>query len=237
MLVELGRLDELQVVLAEAEGGHLDGGPLRQKHLRTKEMYRIMRRRPELTYRCGWLVLNQLARATRGQRLDPNIARDFYQERNLLQSCTMSTLVEIASKERWTMIGVERPEGSTDLPMPSVMHLKQGHYVALLRADGGLVLAYDPIFGTRHFRREVLNAESSGRFLMDAGSLPAGWRTLSPEEMATTVGRSVGNLPGFGFMDCEEGDCDECGCPGNHNNGPTRNEKHKDSIRRGDDMN
>ena len=37
-------------------------------------------------------------------------------------------------------------------------------------------MAYDPIFGVRHFRREVLNAESSGRFLLDAGSLPAGWR-------------------------------------------------------------
>src|SRR5208283_594342 len=95
MLVELGRLDELQVVFAEAEGRHLDGGPLLQKYLRTKEMYRILRRRPELAYRCGWLVLDHLALVTRGQRLDPSTARELYQERNLLQSCTMSMLAQI----------------------------------------------------------------------------------------------------------------------------------------------
>jgi hypothetical protein len=168
LLVELGRMDELQVIFAEAEGRHLDGGPLLQRYLRTKEMYGVLRLRPELTYRCGWLVFDHLALATRGQSLAPRQARDLYRESNLLQNCSMSALAQIALKERWSMMGVERPEGSTDLPMPSIMHVKQGHYVALLRADGDRVLAYDPIFGTRHFRREVLNAESSGRFLLEA---------------------------------------------------------------------
>jgi len=210
LLVELGRMDELQVIFAEAEGRHLDGGPLLQRYLRTKEMYGVLRLRPELTYRCGWLVFDHLALATRGQSLAPRQARDLYRESNLLQNCSMSALAQIALKERWSMMGVERPEGSTDLPMPSIMHVKQGHYVALLRADGDRVLAYDPIFGTRHFRREVLNAESSGRFLLEAGPLPAGWRALSADEMATTVGRSGGDFPGYGFMDTIEGDCGDC---------------------------
>jgi hypothetical protein len=215
LLVELGRLDELQAIFAEAEGRVLDGGPLTRKYLRTKEGYGILRQRPEAAYRCGWLVLNRLALATRGRGLDPGPARLLYQERNLLQSCSMSALAQIALNDQWSLLGVERPEGSQELPLPSAMHLKQGHYVALLRAEHGLVLAYDPIFGTRHFRREVLNAESSGRFLVGAGLTPAGWRVLSPDEMATTVGRSVGDSGGFGgFMDEEEADC-SCGCLGN----------------------
>ncbi|MEI6785619.1 MAG: hypothetical protein WCQ21_32425, partial [Verrucomicrobiota bacterium] len=213
LLVELGRLDELQVIFAEAEGRNLDGGPLLQKYLRTKELYAMLRQRPEVAYRCGWLVLNQLSQASRGQQLNPRAARELYQERNLLQSCAMSVLAQIALKERWSMVGVERPEGSQDLPIPSVLHLKQGHYMALLRADGNRVLAYDPIFGVRHFRREVLNAETSGRFLLDASSLPAGWRALSAEEMATTVGRSGGGGGGFGgFGDDKEGDCADGTC-------------------------
>ena len=215
MLVELGRLDELQVIFAEAGDRRLDGGPLSQNYLQNKEAYGILRHRPEAAYRCGWQVLNQLAVATRGHALDPRKVRDLYQERNLLQSCSMSALAQIALNEQWPMIGLERPEGSQDLPIPSVMHLKQGHYVALLRADGGTVSAFDPIFGVRSFRRAVLNAESSGRFLLNAGSIPAGWRGLAADEMATTVGRSGGGGGGwYGFPDATEVGCNECGCPG-----------------------
>ena len=124
----------------------------------------------------------------------------------------MSALARLALNAQWSMSGVERPEGNLDLPMPSIMHLKQGHYVALLRADRDAVLVDDPIFGVRHFRRDVLNAESSGRFLLDPSLMPAGWRLLSPDEMAATVGRSG---VGFTYPDQEEGDCGDCGCPGN----------------------
>ena len=210
--MELGRLDELQVVFAEAGPRRLDGGPLSQKFVRTKEMYWILRSRPQASYRCGWLVLNKLAVVTRGRGLDPLAAAKLYQEPNLLQICSMSALARLALNAQWSMSGVERPEGNLDLPMPSIMHLKQGHYVALLRADRDAVLVYDPIFGVRHFRRDVLNAESSGRFLLDPSLMPAGWRLLSPDEMAATVGRSG---VGFTYPDQEEGDCGDCGCPGN----------------------
>jgi hypothetical protein len=58
LLAELGRLDELQVIFAEAEGRRLGSGPLTQEYLRTKETYGVLRRSPEAAYRCGWLVLN-----------------------------------------------------------------------------------------------------------------------------------------------------------------------------------
>ena len=171
LLVELGRLDELQVVFAEAQGRHLGGGPLLQKYLRTKDMYAMLRQSPEAAYRCGWLVLNQLALASRGQRLDPRIGRELYQERNLLQSCSMSVLAQTALKERWSMMGVERPEGSQALPLPSLMHLKQGHYVALLRADG-------PCVGLRSdFRSSALPPGGAQR--REQWAIPAGCRVAA----------------------------------------------------------
>jgi len=215
LLVELGRLDELQVIFAEAQGRVLDGGSLTQKYLRTREGYGILRQHPVAGYRCGWLVLNHLAIALRGRGLAPSEARDLYQESNLLQSCSMSALAQVALKELWLLVGVERPVGSQNLPLPSVMHLSQGHYVALLKLDGTFVLAYDPIFGVRRFRADVLNAETSGRFLVGASSAPAGWRKLSADEMVTTIGRSGGFSGGFtGFPDFEETDSDESGCGG-----------------------
>lgn len=192
LLVELGRLDELQVLLAEAGNRRLDGGPLTQKFLRTKELYGILQHYPEASYRCGWLVLNRLSIATRNQALDATNLRSLYQENNLLQTCSMSALAQMAMNGRWSMAGVARPDGSQDLPIPSVMHFSQGHYIALLQAQGPVVLAYDPIFGVRNFRRDVLNAEASGKFLVTLGQVPTGWSQLSTDEMASTVGRSGG---------------------------------------------
>ena len=68
LLVELGRLDELQVVFAEAGPRRLDGGPLSQKFVRTKEMYRILRSRPQASYRCGWPVSEQAGGRNSGPR-------------------------------------------------------------------------------------------------------------------------------------------------------------------------
>ena len=54
LLVELGRLDELQVVFAEAQGRHLGGGPLLQKYLRTKDMYAMLRKYSVNTFASRW---------------------------------------------------------------------------------------------------------------------------------------------------------------------------------------
>lgn len=101
------------------------------------------------------------------------------------------------------MIGVAQPESSGELLVPSVMHMRQNHYMALLDLEDGLIRAYDPMWGERHFRPEVLQVEASGHFLVAAKTeLPAGWRRLSPEEMRTTLGRCgpSGNWFG-GFLD------------------------------------
>ena len=98
----------------------------------------------------------------------------------------------------------------TTVPVPSIVHLKLGHYVALLDEVNGLIPAYDPIGGTKLLRPEVVEEETSGRFLVSAGSWPAGWRQLSEQEMDSTLGRCW-----FGeYPDGPETDCDECGtCP------------------------
>jgi hypothetical protein len=190
LLVDLGRLDELDAIFSETAGRTLDAGPLQQRFLRSQEMYRIIKHTPSSSYRCGWLVLGQLSAAVRGQGPKATNEKDFYNESNLFQSCSMQSLVQLAQAEQWSLVAVERPAGAADLPVPSLMHLSQGHYIALLGAERGLILAYDPIFGRRHFRPEVLNSEASGRFLVAVGQIPQGWSQLSVNDSAATVGRS-----------------------------------------------
>ena len=92
LLVALGRMEELELILAETRERHLDGGPLQQKFLRTQEAFGIVRRHPSASYRCGWMVLNNLSLDTRGWLMDPTKADALYQEQNLFQSCSMNAL-------------------------------------------------------------------------------------------------------------------------------------------------
>jgi RHS repeat-associated protein len=157
------------------------------------------------------VVLNVLSEKGRGKYLDPKSAEELYKESNLFSGCSLKSLAQVTRQEHWPMVGVERPDDVKDFPVPSVVHMKEGHYVGLLGEAAGLLLVYDPMSGLRHFRREVLNAETSGRFLVPVVKAPAGWRELSDEELSSTVGRS-----GWygGFLDGPESNCENCErCP------------------------
>lgn len=224
-LLGLGRVEELGVLLAEAQGRRLDAGPLQQMLIRTREAYGVLKESPASSYRCGWVVLDELLRRARGKGLELSSLKEFYTEQNLFQSCSMQTLVQIGQDERWPLAGVERPDSVLDLPYPAVMHMKLGHYMLLLGVEGGLVLGDDPLLGLRYYRPEVLNEEASGRFLVRSGQIPDGWRQLSADELLNTVGRCSNLGYGFGiFGDGWETTCDSCPkgeCPPGLNNGPT----------------
>ena len=96
LLAELGRVEDLEVIFAETEGRQLDAEPLQQKFLRTREVYRLLRQKPTASYRCGWLVLNELMLKVRGQGLKPRSADQNYQESSLFQSCSFSALVGVS---------------------------------------------------------------------------------------------------------------------------------------------
>ena len=82
-----------------------------------------------------------------------------------------------------------------DFPVPSVAHLKSGHYAALLRRDGARYLIDDPALGGQAWvREEALAEESSGVFVVPSELAPAGAAPLTPDEAATTWGRGFATL-------------------------------------------
>ncbi len=214
VLVGLGHLDEAAIVFAEAGNRHLDAGPLEQKYLKTLELYGMLQRTPAASYRGGWSVLDHMVNRARGKGLDPRGADRFYREGALFEGCSLKALAELALEGQCPMLAVERPDGVEDLPVPGVLHLAIGHYVALLSWEHGLIRAYDPLWGERVFRPEVLNAEASGRFLVVGSQVPAGWRPLSRDDMSMTLGR-CSQAPGWfsGFSDGVENLLfgDDCG--------------------------
>ena len=189
LLTELGRLEQVDLLLAETkERLFYDGSALR-KHLRTIEMHGRLRHYPSLSYRCGFMVLDQLSREVRGTGVPWAKGREIYADDKLFDGCSMLAISRLSRETRLPLVGVERPDGVLDLPVPCILHLKQGHYVALLRRWQGTIWVYDPLRGRVYLRPETLNREASGRFMVPAGSAGTAWPVLSDAEMAVTVGR------------------------------------------------
>jgi len=101
----------------------------------------------------------------------------------------------MAESNHLDLVAVARPAGEDSLVVPSVVHENQDHYVAIVAQKGDWYKVVDPAFRMgKWLKAEVINAEASGRFLVPAKQIPAGWRSLSPIEAAQIFGKCI-NFP------------------------------------------
>ena len=86
-----------------------------------------------------------------------------------------------------------RPPGA-DIIIPSIVHLTVDHFAAVVRREGDRYLLEDPTFKRDAWvTRATLDAEASGHFLIPAGELAPGWRSVAAAEAESVRGR--GNVP------------------------------------------
>ena len=77
----------------------------------------------------------------------------------------------------------KRESPQSEIPIPSVVHLKQGHFSALVEKRGERYRFDDPLLGGEVWMsREAFEEESSGYFLVEEGRLPPGWRRANRAE-------------------------------------------------------
>ena len=85
--------------------------------------------------------------------------------------------------------------GSREIPVPSVVNWKLGHYAAIIGREGGRYRVKDLTFGFDNFvSAEAIRAESSGYFLLPAANLPKGFEMVSADEGYKVFGRGNPNL-------------------------------------------
>jgi len=106
------------------------------------------------------------------------------------QGCSLPQVAELSRKIGLNYQMAFRTTG--EFIVPSVVHWKVGHYAALVRKVGNLYQLQDPTFGNQTWAtKEALEAETSGYFLVAAGSLPAGWRIVDEKEGAGVWGKGM----------------------------------------------
>jgi RHS repeat-associated protein len=149
-----------------------------------------MYHRPEISFRCGPLALHRI-----------KLAVHPHDQRASVIDATESTdrgfsLNQVAALSR--TIGLDYQMAfrahAEEFVAPAVVHLKVGHFAALIRREGDRYLLQDPTFKNDAWvTRTALKEEASGYFLIPADALLPGWRAVAVDEAETVWGK--GNVP------------------------------------------
>ena len=185
MYARLGRMTELATLLKSVEGRVFIGSAT-EKITGAREGLWNMQNRPEISFRCGPMALQQIKRALHPQE---TVGMEIFNSASTQQGFSLPQVAELSKKIGLNYQMAFREKGGA-LVAPSVVHWKVGHYAGMIRQEGDRYLLQDPTFGNDVWAsRDALEAETSGYFLIPPGKLPPGWRTVDAKEGAAVWGK------------------------------------------------
>jgi RHS repeat-associated protein len=209
----LGRMNELEALLKSVDKRTFIGGASERINI-AWEALSMMQNQPGVSFRCGPLALKSILRAD--QRLlascSTNAMMEIFNSASTQKGLSLTQVAELSRKValnyqmafRGEAVGTRstaspngpnsRTRWDASLPfiVPSVVHWKVGHYAAIVRQDGDRYLVEDLTFlNSVWATKEALEAEASGYFLIPAGDLPRGWRSVDAKEGDAIWGKGV----------------------------------------------
>jgi len=216
MYARLGRMTELEALLKSVEGRGFVGAAT-ERITGAREGLWNMQNNPGISFKCGPYALQQILLSDKGLLASSptNAMMEILNSASTQKGFSLPQVAELSKKVglnyqmafRSGSAGVSSassarsgaagedagaPRVRGEFVAPSVVHWKVGHYAAMVRKEGDRYLLEDPTFGSTVWAtREALEAETSGYFLIPAGDLPKGWRTVDAKEGATVWGKGA----------------------------------------------
>src|SRR6266566_1667036 len=149
--------------------------------------------------------------------------RSLYEVARVLNTDDLASLLSVHSPGRFVSIAeldelsrglhlglvpVERVSGD-ELPVPSVAHWGNDHFIAILERNGRNYRTFDPALGNaRWLSAEQVNAGISGQFLAPAAQLTEHWRRLSVAEADSIWGSTI--IPGYYPYNADDDGDEDC---------------------------
>nr|WP_211209831.1 RHS repeat-associated core domain-containing protein [Uliginosibacterium gangwonense] len=146
-----------------------------------------MRERPQEVLRCGVFALGELYRQVEN---DPQQLETLVNAKAGKKGLSFTQVQKLAQRIGFSTRIIQRT-GSEQIPVPSVVHWKVGHYATILEARDGRYLVRDTAQESDFWmRRDVLERQSSGYFLIaEKSHLPAGnWLAATQAQTDRIVG-------------------------------------------------
>lgn len=213
-LTTIGRVDELNDFAVRYADRPLDGGVLSMLWRNAMESRAMMRRHPEISFKCGVFALAHVARELKGG-WEPGIATLTSPRTGF----SLRSLELIAAQKGLRLKAALRLEGE-ELVTPAVVHWRQNHYAALIKKEELNVKVIDPTSQIHTWMHaDDVTVEASGAFLIPEDRLPIGWRWMKPEESEKVFGMGFPTTSdpgpdcgGTGGGDSGDGGADDAGC-------------------------
>jgi RHS repeat-associated protein len=184
LLADLGQAETMKELLDETKGRQLPASD-QHEYSRLNLRYFHMMHHPENSYLCGTYALDAVMRALYGTNTTWNWAKQKSPETGF----SMAMLQAISESNHLGLAAVQRTAG-TELVVPSVVHLKENHYVAIVGRKDEMYRVADSTFRSeRWMTSAAINHEASGAFLVPANQVPSGWRSLTSTEASQIFGK------------------------------------------------
>ena len=204
LYARLGRQAELESLLKELDRQPAFHGAAGDRVIAAKGALDFMKAQPDQAFVCGPIGLACIMSSL---GLDSAPA---HAEKSTAKGTSLAHNLDVATRLGLTMQLASRKPGAP-MVVPALVHLKAGHFAAVVQAEDGRYLVKDPTFdGERWISARALDVEASGAMLVPAGRLPEGFLPLSKARAAEVWGS------GFTTQDCDLGGGDDVGggtCP------------------------
>jgi len=190
MHARIGDAEKLETIFNEVGDRPLTGSAS-ELMAGAKQALWLMQNRPEIAYRCGPLALRNISKLVAS-------AAGVDADEIVLDSASTAGKgfslyqLEKLSQDLHLNLQAAQREAGAPVIVPSVIHWNVGHYAAILQHQGDKFFVADPTFGvSRWISQQAIDAESSGYFLVPAGTLSNNWRTVTTAVAQTVWGRGV----------------------------------------------
>jgi len=191
----LGKVDELQKLLAEADGRKFSPGKATLAYANAKHQCQGLLTSTDTHFRCGTYALAEVGNI---------ISKGNFNNQLLNQISSPSTgfsaakLVEIGTLCGAELVAV-RWTDKHEIVVPCVIHWKDNHYAALREVSNGLYRVKDSIFDySLGLSKEEIEEEASGVFLIPKDKMSDSFTLLTTDEATEVMGRGiVGSIPNY----------------------------------------
>lgn len=224
-----GRMKSIDSALAAIKDREL-GGPGEDRVLAVKQGLWLMKNRPGISFKCGPFALNEL------YSLQDSLHR-YHEKLNEVASTPSGfSLADLQKMAGEAGLRYQMAFRTPKAPVitNAVVHWKLDHYSALIAFENGQYGCRDATQGSMYGRDfwltpTALDSSASGYFLVPAGPLPNGWRTVSEAEGSKIFGKGTDPATGDGGngkCDPAAPSCEDC----NKRQGMTKSNVHMASV-------
>lgn len=183
----LGRKETLKPLLSSIDDRSVGGTAAQLLTVSRTGLYDMVHH-PDQTFRCGPLALSRILKYSNATP-SPVSLRALDDARSTPNGLSLTMVQQIAARAGMGYQAAYRSPGATVI-IPAVAHWNVGHFAAVVDRINGRYVVEDSTFGEDiRMSSATFDEETSGYFLVPAGRLPKGWRSVSAAEGNKVWGR------------------------------------------------